>query len=188
MYISVRVVLLLILLNGCDITSHINQSSPSERLRKALAELSAAKTDYERLAPLGRAGMACVDLDQLEQAGTYGNQLLHLSKRLFQDGDPDAIHKGNIILGRIELKHGKLPIAKEYLLSAGKMNGSPVLKSFGPNMTLARELLKKGEHSVVLEYLGLCKVFWENGQDKLQKWNIQIRSGSIPDFGANLYY
>jgi hypothetical protein len=53
-------------------------------------------------------------------------------------------------------------------------------------MTLARELLEKGERQVVLEYFKLCASFWKN--DRLDTWASEVRAGKIPDFGANLEY
>src|SRR5690606_1423435 len=65
----------------------------------------------------------------------------------------NAVHKINIVSGRIALHEGKIEEAKTFLLSAGKTKGSPQLNSFGPNMTLAKELLENGEREVVIQYL-----------------------------------
>jgi hypothetical protein len=62
------------------------------------------------------------------------------------------------------------------------------LNSFGPNMSLAKELLKQGERDVVLEFFTRCGTFWESGTDRLQEWTSQVQKGVIPDFGANLRY
>ena len=55
----------------------------------------------------------------------------------------NALHKGNIVLGRIALERGDIAGAKEHLLAAGQTPGSPQVGSFGPNTTLAKELLEK---------------------------------------------
>ena len=60
------------------------------------------------------------------------------------------------------------------------------LNSFGPNMTLAKELLKKGENEIVLEYCQLCSKFWK--RDRLKQWADVVEEGRVPDFGANLLY
>ena len=52
-------------------------------------------------------------------------------------------------------------------MAAGATPGSPQLDSFGPNMTLAKELLEKGQPDVVLHYFALCKNFWEDGRPLL---------------------
>jgi hypothetical protein len=55
-------------------------------------------------------------------------------------------------------------------------------------MTLAKELLKKGERTAVLEYFGLCSDFWKMGNQKLREWSALVKDGITPDFGANLLY
>jgi hypothetical protein len=86
------------------------------------------------------------------------------------------------------LRTGDTEGAKKFLLEAGRTPGSPQLDSFGPNMTLAKELLGKGERSAVLEYFGLCGKFWKMGGDKLREWGALVKDGLVPDFGANLLY
>jgi hypothetical protein len=54
-------------------------------------------------------------------------------------------------------------------------------------MTLAKELLEKGQTEVVLEYFDLCAKFWRY-QPRLSEWTIAVKQGAIPDFGANLDY
>ncbi|MFK7771523.1 MAG: hypothetical protein AB8F94_05255 [Saprospiraceae bacterium] len=102
----------------------------------------------------------------------------------------NAIHQANLILGRISLREKKIEEAKIYLLKAGKTPGSPQLNSFGPNMTLAKELLEIEETETVLEYFNLCKKFWYKiiSWYKIRKWKKIIKKGSIPDFRAHLIY
>lgn len=98
----------------------------------------------------------------------------------------NMLHHGHLILGRIALREGNLESAKEHLLAAGQTPGSPQLNSFGPNMTLARELLEKGEKQAVLEYFKLCGSFWQ--KDRLETWTREVQEGEIPNFGPNLDY
>jgi hypothetical protein len=102
----------------------------------------------------------------------------------------NAIHYANMILGRIALQEGKINRAKEYLLKSGNTPGSPQLKSFGPNMSLAEELLKQGEINVVLEYLELCEKFWWFifRAKSIRKWRKKIKEGEIPQFRKHLEY
>jgi hypothetical protein len=93
-----------------------------------------------------------------------------------------------LILGRLALRSGDLKEAGEYLIEAGKTTGSPQLNSFGPNMTLAKELLEKGERDVVIEYFQLCAKFWRMHRGRLAEWESIVKGGGIPDFGANLRY
>lgn len=94
----------------------------------------------------------------------------------------DGIHVGNIVLGRLALKSGDVAGAKRHLLAAGTTPGSPVLCSFGPDMTLARGLLQVGERETVKEYLKLCASFWHTTDHRPDKWIHILDTGGIPDF------
>jgi hypothetical protein len=100
----------------------------------------------------------------------------------------NATHKINITTGRIALRDGKIGEAKKFLIEAGKTQGSPQLNSFGPNMSLAKELLEKREKDAVLEYFDLCRSFWETDFSKLDTWTTDVKNDRIPDFGANLIF
>jgi hypothetical protein len=88
----------------------------------------------------------------------------------------------------VSLREGDVEKAKLHLLESGKTTGSPNLGSFGPNMSLAKQLLECGEREVVLAYLDLCGRFWERGSARLAEWKDQIAKGETPAFGANLIY
>ena len=100
----------------------------------------------------------------------------------------NKVHYGNLILGHVALRQGNIEEAKSYLLKAGRTPGSPQLDSFGPNMSLARDLLLMDEPKVVLKYLDLCEAFWDPRFEGLQTWKADVRAGRKPDFGANLSY
>ena len=191
---NLRLILLLIVvvLPACQsIDEGITHFSPARRLAKAEEEIRAAENDYWRLRPLGAAAMASVDVGDYARAKCYADDLLRLSVELFskENPDDDSTHKGNLVLGRLALRGGNVEAAKSYLLKSAMVEGSPVLGSFGPNMTLAKELLEKDERQIVLEYFDLCAKFWEPGRDKqLKKWKSQVEAGKTPDFGANLVY
>ena len=167
-----------------------NPFDPSKRLDKARTELTNAQSSAARLHPLGDAGMACVDLEKLDDAREYADKLLKLSESIYPGkGDPDAVHRGNIILGRIELRKNNIENAKSFLLKAGRVESSPVLGSFGPNMVLAKEMLEKNEREVVLEYFKLCEAFWTHDiRSSLKRWTDQVKAGKVPNFQGNLLY
>lgn len=175
----------------------LGSSRKSEPERKQSA--AQALTAYERayaltgndrhksylLDDLAKAAFAAGELDKAKQ---YAEQMLDSANRQKSDWDTgNAIHHGNLILGRLALKAGDVDRAKQYLIAAGKTPGSPQLDSFGPNMTLAKELLEKGQREVVLEYFQLCGRFW-TARNELQTWSSTVQQGGIPDFGANLDY
>ena len=62
------------------------------------------------------------------------------------------------------------------------------MDTFGPNMSLARDLLEQGEKGVVLEYFELCRNFWKMHRGRLDAWATTVNDGGMPDFGGNLLY
>ena len=129
------------------------------------------------------------DAGSLDKAKAYAELALDAARRWPSDWNAgNAVHHGNLILGRLALRAGDTEKAKAYLISAAKLHGSPQLDSFGPNMVLAKELLERGEQTAVLEYLALCGNFWGTGHETLRNWTATINGGGTPDFGANLSY
>ena len=143
---------------------------------------------FYQLDDLAKTALAAGDI---EKARRYAKELL--TQALTRQGDwnyGNAIQHGNIVLGRIALREGKMDAAKEYLHQAGQTPGSPQLNSFGPNMSLAKDLLDKGETAAVLEYFQQCEKFWTMPESKatLGAWAALVKQGQTPDFGANLVY
>jgi len=137
------------------------------------------------LAELSKAAFAAEDYDKAE---SYANQALAAVHDLSQDNvHGEALHHGHAILGRIALMNGQVTKAKRHLLEAGNTPGSPALDSFGPNMSLAKELLESGESEVVLDYFRLCAQFWKHGETRLSAWAAAVEQGEIPDFGSSLH-
>ncbi len=97
----------------------------------------------------------------------------------------NAVHYGHILLGRCALQRGDLVEARRELLLASAVAGSPQLSSFGPDMTLADELLRRGEAPLVLEYLSRCRPLWHPSKSRLDEWRSAIERGLPPEFGAN---
>jgi hypothetical protein len=93
-----------------------------------------------------------------------------------------------LVQGRIALRNGRVDEAKKFLQEAGKTPGSPQLGSFGPNMSLAKDLLENGETNAVLEYFQQCGKFWKMAGGQLDTWAADVKEGRKPNFGANLDY
>ena len=148
-------------------------------------KLAESKDESERFYALGRAAKSRFDAGDFESAREYA---LELQKMIPNNRDADAVASVNIVLGRLALRDGKVEKAEKYLLEAGKVPGSPVLSSFGPNMSLAHDLLIAGHSAAVLEYFKLCEVFWNPKFSQLEKWTEDVDAGRIPEFGANLVY
>ena len=156
---------------------------------KALEQFEIAyelSTDKERDYLLQSLAKAALAAGKPEKAKEYAEKMLSQNSPGWNYGN--NIHFGNIILGKIALASNDLEQAKKRLIEAGKTPGSPQLNSFGPDMFLAKELLKKGQKDTVLEYLELCSKFWKRSKylQKLQKWSAEVKEGKIPNFGPNL--
>jgi len=179
-------VLVASLLSGCG--PHESRT-PEARLARASEKLTHASTDAERFYALNDAAKQSFVLGKTDDARRYADQLLALSPQ-FQDNwnYGNAVQNGNLVLGRLAVRDGRIDDAKRYLLAAGHSPGSPQMNSFGPNMSLANDLLAKGERDTVLEYFELCRGFWKLDWGNLDKWSKDVRAGNAPDFGANLVY
>ena len=159
------------------------------RLNKALATLVTASDGQSRFYALNDAAKESFAVGQIEDARKYATELLALAPKFQSNWNHgNAIQDGNLVLGRIAVREGQMEIAKHYLLAAGKSSGSPQMNSFGPNMSLAKDLLEKGERDVVLQYFDLSRNFWKMDYGKLNDWSQYVKAGKIPDFGANLLY
>lgn len=167
-------------------TLGLSRKTGEERQKAAKDALAA----YERaLQHVENRGHLLPDVAKAAfEAGDLAKARAYAEETLAKDDQHDGhnLHHGNLILGRIALRAGDVAKAKEHLLAAGKTSGSAGLNSFGPNMTLAKELLEKGERMAVLEYFKLCANFWK--EDRLDAWATEVRAGKTPDFGANLEY
>src|SRR5262249_45657251 len=129
------------------------------------------------------------DAGEYGKASRYATTLVTgASESRIVSGVGDAVHDGNLILGRVALVGGDVPAARRYLLAAGATTATPNLSTSGPNMALANDLLMRGETQAVLAYFGLCARFWSHGRHKLDAWTAAVKAGKAPDFGANLNY
>ena len=153
-------------------------------------ENAASDTDtYKRWLKLSDAAMASVQNGALDEAEQHAKELLLRAESHRDDWNyGNAIHKGHIVLGRVALRRDDIEAAKTHLVAAGKTPGSPQLNSFGPNMTLAMELLERGETQAPIAYFNLCAAFWQMDRGRLKQWEKLAEQRLVPDFGANLRY
>lgn len=163
--------------------------TPTERYEKALQKLTSAKSEYERFYALNDAAKESFVVGKTNDAQKYAEELLSILPKYKNNWNyGNAVQNSNLVLGRIAVANGQIDKAKKLLLEAGRSPGSPQMNTFGPNMSLANDLLKQGEKDVVLKYFELCRKFWESHDGKLDEWTSTVKNGSIPDFGANLVY
>ena len=169
-------------------TGNFHPLTPAARLAQASQTLTAA-TGENRFYALDDAAKESFAAGHLEDARKHANELLSRAPGYANDWNyGNAIQDGNLVLGRIAVTEGHLDEAKRYLLASGNSKGSPQMNSFGPNMSLAKDLLEKGERDAVLQYFVLCRKFWQLDYGKLDEWTQAVKAGQIPDFGANLLY
>lgn len=162
----------------------------TNRYARALNRFANASNYIDEFMALGGVAKMHFAFGKAEDARTAATELLAMAEKykgeIWSAGCGQAIHDGNLVLGRLALEQGAIDDAKRYLLAAGDSNGSPVLGSFGPNMSLAQELLQKGERDIVLQYFERCGRFWKH--EKLNEWTEEVKAGRMPNFGANLLY
>lgn len=137
---------------------------------------------YNALASVGQAAFCA---NEIEKARRYAHELLDAAME--QQGGwnfGNAVYYGNTILGRIAAQEGNIVAAELHLIRAGGTPGSPQLNTGGLDMKLARDLIKLGRDSVVLEYFDLCKTFWTD--PKLDAWITDVKENRMPDFGTHI--
>jgi RNA polymerase sigma factor (sigma-70 family) len=165
------------------------QGISQQNYQRAMTDLKAAKTEQKRFYALDGAAKESFVAGKIEEARNDAQELLTLLPKYKGDWNyGNAVQDANLVLGRIAMREGKTEAAKKHLIAAGQSSGSPQMDSFGPNMTLAKDLLEKGERDTVIEYFMLCRKFWKLDHGKLDQWTQEVMDGKTPDFGANLLY
>jgi hypothetical protein len=146
-----------------------------------------------RIYPLTNAAKAAYDASDYAKAEKYAREVLALAEEYPKDPQYGvAVFFGHMVLGRIALaRDHNIKEAKAELLASGKTPGSATLNSFGPNPSLARDLLAIGERDVVLQFFGQCRSFWkiDIGRKKLDDWTKTAEGCCrMPNFAENLRY
>ena len=152
---------------------------------KALQQLEIAfrmSSEMERSALLTALGKAAWAVGDLKKAREYAEWMIGTGSHYGAN-----FHHGNIVLGLLALSDDDVEEAKSSLIAAGETTGGE-LSSFGPDMTLAKRLLERGEEEVVLQYFELCSEFWISDRGRLDEWAEDVEQGRMPDFRSNLRY
>ncbi|MEJ7847424.1 MAG: hypothetical protein WKF92_04955 [Pyrinomonadaceae bacterium] len=145
-----------------------------------------AEKEFYRLTDAAPAAFKAGDI---EKAKRLADALLVQAETLRENWNyGNAVHAAHLVFGHAAFAEGKIDDAKNFLILAGNIPGSPQLKSFGPDMTLAKKLLEKNERETVIKYFDLCAKFWDPKHAKLVEWKAEVLKGDTPDFGANLRY
>ena len=185
------------LLSACLLLA-VGHSAPGQQAQQSRAAANLAKHEdslktttgqKERFYLTTTLATAALAAGETAKATSYSQSLLEQAGSMAGDWNyGNAIHVAHLVLGEIALNAGDVASAKNHLLAAANMPGSPQLDSFGPNMRLANQLLAKGERDVVVQYFDLCARFWDRQFSKLEEWKAVVLNGGEPRFGANLVY
>ena len=168
------------------IRSTVDNTGPRDR---GVVRLNNTKSEEERFYALGDAAKQSFIDGKYTDGRTYADELAVLTPKYKGNWNyGNAIQDYNVVLGRLAVREGRVEDAKRHLIEAGRSPGSPQMGSFGPNVSLAKDLLEKGERQTVIEYFTLCKSFWEMGQSQLDDWIALVHAGRVPNFGPNLLY
>lgn len=141
--------------------------------------------------------VACLEAGRnLDEAQVVARQMLaHTRSNTWNYGN--VVYDAHSALGRIALRQGDRATARQELRAAGQTPGSPQLNSFGPQFTLARELLEQAEpadREAVVAFLGDVARFCANpdqapayrkadllkAKAKFETWQEEIRAGKLP--------
>lgn len=173
-------------------------SPEAERALRVLGNPPSREDEELRALWLRRSAWLAVQCDELQVAEQCSTELLELALGRAGWDVGNRIHHGNLILGHVALGRRDVELSERRLVDAGATSGSPQLNSFGPNTSLARELLRHGRAPVVISFLQACRSFWcppervdpvaIRNRARLDSWVATIQEGGIPAFAANDLY
>lgn len=176
--------------NQFSFRDHRDHSFEYQRVKGSFFPTTNEKDEINQYMILDDVAFEAALSDHVTEAKAAADKLLELAEKYknYKDNNQkslawrygDAIHMGHTVLGLLALKNNNIDEAKQHLLLSGQVDGSPVLNSFGPNMTLARELLKKSERDSVLKYFDECDRFWSVPF----YWRWFIKMGFLPSFSG----
>lgn len=156
-------------------------------LREPVLKSAGAVARWATDRPKAQAAKERFNAGDITEARRLAGGILAGERHPDDTGRP--LHDAHMVLGRIAAKEGRIDDAVAKLLEAARDNrGDPGMNSFGPNMSLAKDLLEHGRSDAVLQYFELCRQFWKSGHKYLDKWAAEIKTGATPNFGANLGY
>ena len=151
-----------------------------------MTEENQIDSDYIKYLNIGKYAFVLAMAGDLEKAKNMSNQLLEYANKYSDWNSDNARHVGWTVLGIIASIENNIDYACVCLHKSAQIEGSPQLKSFGPNMFLAKKLIELGRNYEVIKYLELVNIFWDQPHPK--KWVSMIKSGEKVDFCGNLMY
>lgn len=146
--------------------------------KRALALASSPAWRFQVLPDCAEAALEC---GHFEEAARYADVTIEVASQCPEDRHrPDRVHTAHIVRGHVALEAGDVAGARRELEAAAAQGSgnAPVLRSFGPDFTLAQRLLAAGEVDAVRGYLGRCATFWE--AERVARWQRAIERGEHP--------
>ncbi len=123
---------------------------------------------------------AAFDAGQYGQARAYADEALTLTPRPWADNS-DGRYAAHLVLGHLALDEGDSERAARHLTLAGQQTDQ-LMFTWGPNVSLARQLIKHGQREAVAAYFEQCAGAWSRYFGwRLKEWAAHIRSGHIPN-------
>ena len=160
--------------------------------QKSRTRLNEAADQYSRWVALGSAALWSVDVGRLDDANAFARELEAMLVAYRTDWNyGNAVSKVHSTFGRLALKRGDVELAKRELALAGASPGSPQMNTFGPNLSLARDLLVTGDpgaRDAVLAHFDAIEKFWRMDSGALRVWREDVRAGHEPNFGTALLH
>jgi hypothetical protein len=178
-------------LYNLDAVTHTSLEASRLSAGMALAELERAAEltldDRGRFALYPELAKAALHAGEPRRARELADHLLdHACDPKYALERARSIHTANVVLGMIALNAGEVETARFRLIESAKVGDLLPFESLYPDLTLAQELTKSGEHATVLRFLELCSGFWVEEAETLAKWMDSLALGQSPDFRSHL--
>lgn len=161
------------------------------RYERAVERVAVTAEAPERPGYLAEAALAALDAGRPAAARAY----VRAARGALADTQDDdlsypgeTVEKTAVVDGRLALAAGDTATARRRLIEAARSLTEPTQLSFGPNVTLARDLLVAGDTVAVRAYFDVLDATWPAGGDELGEWRTALDRSEGPDFGANLIY
>lgn len=176
---------------------------PKEDLAKAEARVAAGGDPESSADLLARAAKAALEAGENDKAKDYALRALTIADGIAAKQAkrgwptprgygtvPEVDFYANFVLGRLAILQGDIRSAERYLLASAQGAGYPQRRIFPPNMSLALELLKRGDNQsreAVQEFIQQLRPPWNFTPNNPDKWLLDLSAGRTPDFGDYLY-
>ncbi len=167
---------------------HPGKFSPSHGIDAYSKACLRSTTLLERVnyaSELARLSVSC----QPSVAATNAHQVLvDISNLEDESRVLHARHYAHIVLGHLSLQAGDVPRAVECLRLASSQNGDAAMRTYGPDLELAAQLVERGQRSAVVDYLTECIRISPGLAPMFREWVRKIESGIAVNLTTKAVY